>query len=122
MSASARRRRRRGSTSSATGTASRATCSCSATSRRLRLPAAESWLLQLGTNDPGTLEFVYRTGAAPWDTMLDLRADGRVNVPGALGFEQADLYLSGKNSWSSVTYNARHGAQGSPVDLPRPDE
>ena len=78
----------------------------------VRFSAAESWLLQLGANDPGTLEFDHRTGAATWETMLDLRADGRVTVPGALGFEQADLYLSGKNSWSSVTYNARHGAQG----------
>jgi hypothetical protein len=78
----------------------------------IRFTGAESWVLQLGANDPGTLEFLHRTGAAQWETMLDLQADGRVDVPGALGFRQADLYLSGKNAWSSITYNARHGALG----------
>lgn len=86
----------------------------------LRLTGSDSWLLQLGTHDPGTLELLYRTGAALWDTVLDLQADGRVDVPGAFGFRQADLYLSGKNKWSSVTYNARHGAVGTPWIFPDP--
>jgi hypothetical protein len=31
-----------------------------------------------------------------------------------------DLYLSGKSAWSSITYNARHGAFGSPWVFPNP--
>jgi len=86
----------------------------------LRLTGSESWLLQLGTHDAGTLELLHRTGAALWETVLDLQADGRVDVPGAPGFRQADLYLSGKNTWSSVTYNARHGALGTAWTFPDP--
>jgi hypothetical protein len=86
----------------------------------VRLTGSESWLLQLGANDPGTLEFLHRSGAAQWDTVLDLQADGRVDVPGAFGLRQADLYLSGRNNWSSVTYNARHGAVGTPWIFPDP--
>jgi hypothetical protein len=78
----------------------------------VRFTGSESWLLQLDANDPGMLEFLHRSGSQQWDAILDLRPDGRVEVPGALGFRQADLYLSGANSWSSVTYNARHGARG----------
>jgi hypothetical protein len=86
----------------------------------MRLTGSESWLLQLGANDPGTLELLHRSGAAQWDTVLDLQSDGRVDVPGALGFRQSDLYLSGAGTWSSVTYNARHGAKGSAWIFPDP--
>jgi hypothetical protein len=87
----------------------------------VRVTGSRSWLLQLDANDPGMLEFLHFSDAQQWDPILDLRPDGRVEVPGALGFRQADLYLSGANTWSSVTYNARHGAPGvDGWDFPNP--
>jgi hypothetical protein len=86
----------------------------------LRLTGTDSWLLQLGANDPGTLEFLHRSGPAHWDTVLGLAADGSATVPSPRGVRQADLYLSGSNKWSSVTYNAHHGAFGTAWEFPDP--
>jgi hypothetical protein len=40
----------------------------------------ESWLLQVGSNGPGNLEFLTRTGAMAWANIMSLAATGRVGI------------------------------------------
>jgi hypothetical protein len=81
--------------------------------------ANESWLLHLGSNGPGNIEFFHRTGAKAWESVLGMQR-------GYAGIYARALYLSGggipqeSRYWNSISFNAHHSAENNSWIFPDP--